>query len=271
MEVNARLQVEHPVTEVGHGARPRAAAAPHRRRRAARGRPAAAAAGTPIEVRLNAEDPGAGLRPRARGGSSLLRLPERAGRPRGQRRRRGRHGPAEFDSMIAKIIAYGADRDQAIARLRRAVADTMVVDRRGHHQPGLPARAARPPRAARRRGRHRLARPPPAPTGDVESVRHADAALVQAAIALCDDGDRRRRAPASTRSPAAGARRPSPRSATVVDLLPPRRRATAAPSASVGPGRYQRGGRRRAHRGHVEELAVHERRLTLRRPRLPHA
>ena len=35
--------------------------------------------------------------------------------------------PPEFDSMIAKIIAHGDTREQAIARLRRAVADTMVA------------------------------------------------------------------------------------------------------------------------------------------------
>ena len=35
--------------------------------------------------------------------------------------------PADFDSMIAKIIAYGRDRDQALGRLRRAMAETTVI------------------------------------------------------------------------------------------------------------------------------------------------
>ena len=35
--------------------------------------------------------------------------------------------PAEFDSTIAKVIAWGNDRDEALARLRRALAETMVV------------------------------------------------------------------------------------------------------------------------------------------------
>ncbi len=35
--------------------------------------------------------------------------------------------PADFDSMIAKIIAYGRDRDEALGRLRRAMAETTVV------------------------------------------------------------------------------------------------------------------------------------------------
>ena len=70
--------------------------------------------------------------------------------------------PAEFDSMIAKLIAWGRDRDEALARLRRALARDDGRRRGRHDQPGLPARAARPPRAARRRGRHHLARPPAA-------------------------------------------------------------------------------------------------------------
>ncbi len=35
--------------------------------------------------------------------------------------------PADFDSMIAKIIAYGRDRDEALGRLRRAMANTTVI------------------------------------------------------------------------------------------------------------------------------------------------
>jgi acetyl/propionyl-CoA carboxylase alpha subunit len=35
--------------------------------------------------------------------------------------------PADFDSMIAKIIAYGRDRDEALGRLRRAMAQTTVI------------------------------------------------------------------------------------------------------------------------------------------------
>ena len=35
--------------------------------------------------------------------------------------------PADFDSMIAKVIAYGRNRDEALSRLRRALADTTVI------------------------------------------------------------------------------------------------------------------------------------------------
>jgi hypothetical protein len=45
--------------------------------------------------------------------------------------------PAEFDSMVAKLIAWGADRAEAIARLRRALRDTMVVLRDGTTNQGF--------------------------------------------------------------------------------------------------------------------------------------
>ena len=68
--------------------------------------------------------------------------------------------PPEYDSMIAKVIAHGRDRDEALARLHRALSQMTVVVRRRHHEQVVPARPARPPRGARRRHRHLLARPP---------------------------------------------------------------------------------------------------------------
>ena len=184
MEVNARLQVEHPVTEMVTGRRPRAPAAPRRRRRPARGRPARRRTGHAIEVRLNAEDPGRDFAP-APGRISLLRLPSGPGIRVDTGVAEGDTVPAEFDSMIAKIIAHGATREQAIARLRRAVADTMVVIEEGTTNQGfLLELLGRPELRAgevdtgwldRLQGR-----------GEVQPLRHADTALVQAAIALCD-------------------------------------------------------------------------------------
>ena len=93
--------------------------------------------------------------------------------------------PPEFDSMIAKIIAHGATREQAIARLRRAVADTMVVIDEGTTNQGFLLELLGRPEL--RRGE--------VDTGwldrlqgadEVQPVRHADTALIQAAIALCD-------------------------------------------------------------------------------------
>ena len=69
-------------------------------------------------------------------------------------------------------------------------------------------------------------------------MRHADAALVQAAIELARRRDRRPSARASTRSPAAAARRPTPTSAARVDL---RHRGAAYRFAvcQIAPGRYR--------------------------------
>ena len=147
----------------------------------------------------------------------------------------------------------------------------MVVIDGGHDQPGLPARAARPPRAAHGRGRHRLARPPAGCRARSCPMRHADVALVQAAIALARRRDRRRARRASTRSPAAGARRPT-RTSAHRRPAPPRAVLPPRASAQIGPDRYRVDGRRRAgSRSQSSASAAHERRLELRRAPLPHA
>ena len=87
--------------------------------------------------------------------------------------------------MIAKIIAHGDTREQAIARLRRAVADTMVAIEDGTTNQGfLLELLGRPELRAGEVDTGWLDRLQA--QGDVEPVRHADAALVQAAIALCE-------------------------------------------------------------------------------------
>ena len=110
--------------------------------------------------------------------------------------------------MIAKVIAHGATREQALGRLRRAVADTRVVIEDGTTNQGfLLGLLGRPELRAGEVDTGWLDRLQA--QGDVEPVRHADAALVQAAIALCEEAAAAERAP-STRSPAAAARRPTP-------------------------------------------------------------
>ncbi len=184
MEVNARLQVEHPVTEVVTGADLVALQLHVAAGGRLEGDPPPAK-GHAIEVRLNAEDPARGFSP-APGRISLLRLPSGPGIRVDTGFAEGDTVPSDFDSMLAKIIAHGATREQAIARLRRAVADTMVVIDEGTTNQGFLLELLGRPEL--RRGEvdtgwlDRLQA-----QGDVEPVRHADAALVQAAIALCDE------------------------------------------------------------------------------------
>ncbi|HET9650210.1 MAG TPA: biotin carboxylase N-terminal domain-containing protein [Microlunatus sp.] len=125
LEVNTRLQVEHPITEVTTdtdlvklqihvasggrliGERP-------------------AEVGHAVEARLNAEDPDRDFAP-SPGRITLLNLPAGPGIRVDTGVGEGDSIPADFDSMIAKIIAFGKDRDEALARLRRAMQETIVV------------------------------------------------------------------------------------------------------------------------------------------------
>ena len=125
LEVNTRLQVEHPITEattdvdlvkaqlhVAAGGRLEGAKPPEK--------------GHAVEARLNAEDPDRDFAP-SPGRIALLDLPSGPGIRVDTGVGEGDTIPADFDSMIAKIIAYGRTRDEALARLRRAMRETTVV------------------------------------------------------------------------------------------------------------------------------------------------
>ncbi|MGW0179563.1 ATP-binding protein [Nocardia sp. NPDC003345] len=125
LEVNTRLQVEHPITESTTGfdlVRAQLHVASGGR---LEGEPPAER-GHAIEARLNAEDPDRDFAP-APGRIALLDLPAGPGIRVDTGVSQGDTIPADFDSMIAKIIAYGRDRDEALGRLRRAVAQTRVI------------------------------------------------------------------------------------------------------------------------------------------------
>ncbi|MQA11695.1 MAG: ATP-grasp domain-containing protein [Pseudonocardiaceae bacterium] len=125
LEVNTRLQVEHPITEAVTGmdlvkAQLHVAAGG----KLTGAQPAEL--GHAVEARLNAEDPDRDFAP-APGRIALLDLPAGPGIRVDTGVSSGDEIPADFDSMIAKIIAYGRTRDEALSRLRRAMRGTTVL------------------------------------------------------------------------------------------------------------------------------------------------
>jgi acetyl/propionyl-CoA carboxylase alpha subunit len=124
LEVNTRLQVEHPVTEAvwgldlvraqvllaGGGDLP--AAGPPR--------------GHAIEARLNAEDPYHDFMPQS-GPILMLHWPQRPGVRIDAGVREGQSVPVEYDSLLAKVIAWGADREQARRRLAEALRELVLL------------------------------------------------------------------------------------------------------------------------------------------------
>ena len=129
LEVNTRLQVEHPVTELTTGldlVKLQLLVASGGR---LEGEPPASA-GFAIEARLNAEDPQRGFAP-APGTIETLQLPAGPGVRVDTGVAEGDVIPPEYDSMIAKVIAHGRDREEALGRLHRALSQTTVVVRGG--------------------------------------------------------------------------------------------------------------------------------------------
>ena len=118
IELNARLQVEHPITEASP-ARPRPRAARDRRRRGARARGPRPARGHAIEIRLNAEDPARDFCPRP-GRSTSFRPPLGPGVRVDTFVEDGTTIPPYYDSLIAKLVVWDVDRPAAIAGPARA-------------------------------------------------------------------------------------------------------------------------------------------------------
>ena len=127
IEMNTRIQVEHPVTEmicgvdlvgemirIAGGEKLRLAQAGLR------------ASGHAIEVRLNAEDPANNFMPFP-GQIAELTLPDGPGVRFDHMLYRGYQIPPFYDSLLGKLIVWGEDREHAMARLGRALGELSVT------------------------------------------------------------------------------------------------------------------------------------------------
>src|SRR3712207_1637345 len=191
LEVNTRLQVEHPVTEATTGLD----IVKLQLHVAAGGRlegDPPAPSGHAVEARLNAEDAEQGFAP-APGQVELMRLPPGPGVRVDPGIGAGDVTPPLYDSMIAKVIAWGRDRPEALARLRCALRDTTVVLRGGTTTKSfLLALLDRPEVVAGTADTGWLDRT--GTGGAVPAAPSAHAALVQVAIDASDEEEARERA-----------------------------------------------------------------------------
>ena len=121
LEVNARIQVEHPVTEAVTGLDLVAEQIAVAEGRGVRLRQDdVRLSGHAIECRINAEDPADGFSP-SPGTVSGAVFPAGAGTRVDTHVQAGSAVPAQYDSLLAKLVAFGADRGEALARLRGAL------------------------------------------------------------------------------------------------------------------------------------------------------
>jgi acetyl/propionyl-CoA carboxylase alpha subunit/acetyl-CoA carboxylase carboxyltransferase component len=183
MEMNTRLQVEHPVTEyttgldlvklqihVARGGRLDGEAPP--------------ATGHAIEVRLNAEDPDNDFAP-APGAVERFRILPAQGIRVDSGVAEGDVVPPDFDSMIAKIITYGQTRKEALSRMQRALRESVVVVKGGASNKAFLLELLNRPEV-QCGDVHVGWLDDLAATGEHFSRNYADVALVQAAIETYD-------------------------------------------------------------------------------------
>jgi acetyl-CoA carboxylase biotin carboxylase subunit len=127
LEMNTRIQVEHPVTELVYGVD-----LVREQLRIARGEPMSIPntflhpRGWAIECRITAEDPAAGFLP-ATGRINHLRAPNGPGVRWDSGVEVGSEVTLFYDSLLAKLIVWAPTRPQAIGRMRRALDELQVA------------------------------------------------------------------------------------------------------------------------------------------------
>jgi acetyl-CoA carboxylase, biotin carboxylase subunit len=125
LEMNTRIQVEHPVTEMVYGVDLVVEMI-----RIALGEPMSmrekpAPRGHAIQCRIYAENPADGFSP-SPGRIRRLRRPQGPGIRVDSGVEGGDVVPLDYDPMVAKFIAWGQDRDEALRRMRRALSEARV-------------------------------------------------------------------------------------------------------------------------------------------------
>ncbi len=125
LEVNTRLQVEHPVTEETSGVD-----LVREQFRVAAGEPLTLTSdpqpvGHAFEFRLNAEDPARGFLP-SPGTVEVFEAPTGPGLRVDSGVRSGSTVPGEYDSLLAKLIVHGEDRPQALRRAKAALDEMRI-------------------------------------------------------------------------------------------------------------------------------------------------
>ncbi len=126
LEMNTRLQVEHTVTEEIYGFDLVSAQIDVATGRALPEGGPPEPRGVAVQCRLNAEDPDDGFAPRS-GLLTRFAVPQGPGVRVDSGYSPGTTVPGAFDSNIAKIITWGADREEAWARSQTALRDTIVA------------------------------------------------------------------------------------------------------------------------------------------------
>jgi acetyl-CoA carboxylase biotin carboxylase subunit len=127
LEMNTRLQVEHPVTELVYGVD-----LVREQLRVAAGKPTTlpgrplSPRGHAIECRITAEDVFAGFLP-ATGRIEFVRIPAGPGIRWDGALEAGMEVSLYYDSLLGKLVAWGENRDRALQRMRRALRELVVV------------------------------------------------------------------------------------------------------------------------------------------------